>query len=232
MCICTDRGGLNCTQKFSPPPAYSAHLLFEPYLHLILPYLPLSLLKSTICNGDTASSYLTSHFPPRPYSSHLIFLPQPYFYPLSQDHHCIIMSGSTNKHDVNFLLNSPRNSKPLLPSSPKHLSASDQKIQRNTCKICGHCFAQTADLRKHIRTVHEGRRDFKSDKCNKSFGERGNLKKHERSVHLKERPFSCSQCQSSFAFKDGLARHIALVHDNSRPFKCARCGNSYKQVAQ
>lgn len=117
-------------------------------------------------------------------------------------------------------------------SSFANSSATDQQIRRNTCTICGHCFAQPADLRKHVRTVHEGLRPFRCETCHKCFGEKGNLRKHMRSVHLNERPFRCSLCDSTFAFKDGLARHIKLVHENVRPYVCSRCGSSYKQVSQ
>lgn len=51
------------------------------------------------------------------------------------------------------------------------------RARRNQCSRCGHCFAQSADLRKHVRTVHEGQRPFGCDQCGKRFGERGNLSK-------------------------------------------------------
>ena len=134
---------------------------------------------------------------------------------------------SPSKHDVAYLLNKPS----TMESS---LTPAELRMLRNTCSTCGHCFAQSADLRKHIRTVHEGQRPFACDLCSKRFGEKGNLRKHRRSVHLNERPFQCTNanCGASFAFKDGLARHIKLVHNNVRPFSCNRCGMSYKQVSQ
>ncbi len=132
---------------------------------------------------------------------------------------------SQNKHDVQFLLNKPS-------TLAAGLTPAELRMLRNTCHICGHCFAQSADLRKHIRTVHEGKRPFACDLCSKRFGEKGNLRKHRRSVHFNERPFGCSTCGATFAFKDGLARHIKLVHDNVRPFSCNRCGSSYKQISQ
>lgn len=156
--------------------------------------------------------------------------------------------GGRGKLDVSYLLNdttnaASRNSRtttaPRAASAAAHaaaaarlgLSAAEYRLQRNTCPQCGHCFAQSADLRKHLRTVHEGLRPFRCDLCDKSFGEKGNLRKHRRSVHFNERPFACTTCSAAFAFKDGLARHIKLVHDNARPFTC-RCGASYKQVSQ
>lgn len=118
------------------------------------------------------------------------------------------------------------------PPGPGSSSSPKSKNKRFACDQCGHAFAQGADLRKHIRTVHEKQRPFSCDLCDKKFGEKGNLRKHRRSVHLNERPFSCAQCGSSFAFKDGLARHTKLVHDQVHPFTCARCGISYKQISQ
>lgn len=159
------------------------------------------------------------------------------------------------KLDVSYLLNeapssshgdprrhtsrAPSRAAPRAASAAAHaataarlgMSAAEYRLSRNTCEQCGHCFAQSADLRKHLRTVHEGLRPFQCDLCEKSFGEKGNLRKHRRSVHLNERPFSCPTCSAAFAFKDGLARHVKLVHDNARPFSC-RCGASYKQVSQ
>jgi len=172
--------------------------------------------------------------------------------PLSMDPH------RNKKLDLSFLLNGP----PSQPSSPANNEEEDDrqgldhvveritssgavagpsqgsstsassKNKRFPCSQCGHAFAQGADLRKHVRTVHERLRPFSCDLCEKKFGEKGNLRKHRRSVHLNERPFSCNACGSSFAFKDGLARHIRLVHDQVHPFTCARCGVSYKQISQ
>lgn len=119
-------------------------------------------------------------------------------------------------------------------ANPRRGSASSQptKNKRFVCSQCGHAFAQGADLRKHVRTVHLKERPYSCDLCEKKFGEKGNLRKHRRSVHLNERPFSCNACGSSFAFQDGLTRHVRLVHDQVHPFTCARCGMSYKQISQ
>lgn len=113
------------------------------------------------------------------------------------------------KLDVSFLLNSPMRrggparrggpsrrggaspsrrggssgagpSTPIAPA-PVPSTEEDPRLGPSTCRLCGHTFAQTADLRKHIRTVHEGDRPFACDLCDRRFGERGNLRKHRRS---------------------------------------------------
>ncbi len=132
------------------------------------------------------------------------------------------------KLDVSFLLNksnkSPKGSddenaaaKPAGSSSHKQnedmrVKRYENRDKRNTCNQCGHCFVQSADLRKHVKTVHEGLRPFQCDICHKMFGEKGNLRKHRKSVHMNERPFQCDICPSTFAFKDGLARHVKVCH--------------------
>ncbi len=157
------------------------------------------------------------------------------------------MSGRKNdKLDVNFLLNDknlpPRASSqrttstahnlPGASSSSSSRSGLEALVQRNSCRQCGHVFAQPADLKKHVLTVHDKKRPFQCEQCGKRFGEKGNMSKHIRSVHMNQRDFACSQCNAKFAFKDGLQRHVRLVHEKVRPFICQTCGASYKQISQ
>ncbi len=131
-------------------------------------------------------------------------------------------SDRSRKLDVSYLLNDPpaQNSgsasaahgrgHPTSPSSGSRQPSGSSRPKTNKCNLCGHSFAQIADLRKHQRTVHEGLRPFQCDLCHKSFGEKGNLSKHRKSVHFNERPFQRHVCGSAFAFKDGLARHVQV----------------------
>ena len=58
----------------------------------------------------------------------------------------------------------------------------EQKI-RYKCKTCGKVFGENDDLRKHIRSVHEGIKNHVCETCGKAFSENRNLKKHILSVH-------------------------------------------------
>ena len=39
-------------------------------------------------------------------------------------------------------------------------------------------FYDNGDLKKHIHTVHEGKKDYKCESCGKSFSKRNYLDKH------------------------------------------------------
>ena len=51
------------------------------------------------------------------------------------------------------------------------------------CAACGKTFSKATYLKKHIRIVHEGHKDYKCESCGKSFSEAGSLKIHINTIH-------------------------------------------------
>ena len=51
------------------------------------------------------------------------------------------------------------------------------------CDSCGKPFTKSGDLKKHIKTIHEGQRNYKCDFCGKSFTQSGRLKRHIKALH-------------------------------------------------
>jgi hypothetical protein len=49
-------------------------------------------------------------------------------------------------------------------------------------------FGQASNLRKHVRTVHEQRRDHACPQCDAAFGMASNLRRHVRMVHKQAPP--------------------------------------------
>ena len=74
------------------------------------------------------------------------------------------------------------------------------------------------DLKKHINSVHKGKKDHKCDSCEKVFSEAGTLnrhinKMHEYKVHEDNKEcYKCEYCEKLFRQSHTLKTHIRSVH--------------------
>ena len=59
----------------------------------------------------------------------------------------------------------------------------EPKSRRHACPQCDYKTGYVSDLRTHVRTVHEQRKDHACPQCDAAFGQAGNLRKHVRVVH-------------------------------------------------
>ena len=88
-------------------------------------------------------------------------------------------------------------------------------IKRNheeqKCDSCGKSFKYAGDLKKHIKTIHEGLRNYKCDSCGKFSTTSGNLKKHIF-THEGQRNHKCDSCGKSFTQSGSLKMHIKTIH--------------------
>ena len=73
-----------------------------------------------------------------------------------------------------------------------------------------------------MTTVHERRKAFQCDLCEKAFANQGNLKRHIASVHEGKKDFQCQICEKTFAWQQGLKVHTDSVHEGRR-FSCEIC---------
>ena len=65
---------------------------------------------------------------------------------------------------------------------------------------------QKRDL--HIKTVHEGAKDFECPYCSKKFSTQSNLKVHEAAAHTGNYPHKCNLCQRGFNRKKLFEKHL------------------------
>ena len=79
--------------------------------------------------------------------------------------------------------------------------------ETNYCDICDKVFI---DITNHKMSVHEVKRNFTCDICEKSFFFAKDLKKHYLSVHDKLKPYECDRCGKKFAQKLGIKTHITV----------------------
>ena len=59
------------------------------------------------------------------------------------------------------------------------------------CNYCGILFTHAGHMKRHIKNVHEGCKDFKCESCGKSFAQADSLKGHIKTVHKGDKDFKC-----------------------------------------
>ena len=86
------------------------------------------------------------------------------------------------------------------------------------CEICEQEFSIAKNLKRHIKSVHEGKKPFicSISPCKQAFTQNANLKRHISSFHNKIKAFKCNKCPASFVRKAGLANHEKNVHTTNK----------------
>ncbi|CAH2094919.1 unnamed protein product [Euphydryas editha] len=108
----------------------------------------------------------------------------------------------------------------------RHLIETHEKQKRYICVMCAKNFANSQNLKQHIR-IHTGERPFVCPQCGKRFTQSGSLHVHLK-THSELLPHQCAECGAQFRLRSGLARH-RLKHSGERPHVCSHCGKAFRQ---
>jgi uncharacterized C2H2 Zn-finger protein len=104
------------------------------------------------------------------------------------------------------------------PASHSHRMVKElTKSRRHACPQCDAAFGKASHLSRHVRTVHEQRKDHACPQCDAAFGQAGNLRKHVRTVHEKRKDHACPQCDAAFGQASHLRTHVRAVHEHPPP---------------
>lgn len=101
--------------------------------------------------------------------------------------------------------------------------------------MCGKTFTQASVLKTHKKTVHDGIRAYKCDKCSKSCSNLSSLKKHIIVNHTDEqlsRNYVCDLCGKSFVQLYSLKVHKRTIHEGIRDYACEyeQCNKRFKDA--
>ena len=66
--------------------------------------------------------------------------------------------------------------------------------------------------------------------CSKEYKNKFNLKKHVKTIHFGKKPFSCLICNKKFVSKQNLREH-RFIHSGIKPYKCTYCGKKFRQAS-
>ncbi|CAB0031276.1 unnamed protein product [Trichogramma brassicae] len=79
----------------------------------------------------------------------------------------------------------------------------------------------------HQKTVHEGRKDYPCNKCEKKFGQKSYLLDHQKTIHECHKYYACDNCDKKFGFQSNLTRHRKMVHEGRKDFVCDGCKKKF-----
>ena len=76
--------------------------------------------------------------------------------------------------------------------------------------------------------IHEEKKEYQCDKCNKTFSLIQNLKRHISTIHeVTAKMFQCTLCEKSFSRKYELMMHINGAHEKIKKFQCDVCSKGF-----
>ncbi|CAB0035235.1 unnamed protein product [Trichogramma brassicae] len=119
-----------------------------------------------------------------------------------------------------------------------HTHSYTQGQQRYACIQMGYTYTYTRTIRyapchlrgsrrdvkwisaTHIKTVHEGRKDYACDKCEKKFGKKSHLLSHQREVHEGRRDYACDKsfesCKTPQSYVQPVHLNVVKIVDWQR----------------
>ncbi|CAH1799288.1 unnamed protein product [Owenia fusiformis] len=80
------------------------------------------------------------------------------------------------------------------------------KQMPHTCTDCGQHFSRVHHLRFHIKSVHNGERNFRCQICPRFFSDNRNLKNHQK-LHEGNIGIKCDACGGLFRFEHNVKTH-------------------------
>ena len=98
-----------------------------------------------------------------------------------------------------------------------HQRIHSNQSKSEKCKFCQMAFNDPANLRKHVKNIHQNKempKQFMCRYCHKRFYRKESLQKHVE-THLKAKDrilYECKQCDSCFSYKSNLNKHLKKFH--------------------
>ena len=94
------------------------------------------------------------------------------------------------------------------------------------CPVCHKTFYKRQNLKIHMASVHEGKKEFKCNICNAVFKSNSGKIGHISAIHEGKKPHHCSICSNNFSKKSNLREHTVCLTELDTTFKI---NNSYSR---
>jgi len=80
------------------------------------------------------------------------------------------------------------------------------------CLLCQKSYTSPYGLRKHIKAIHQGIKNFYCVICSKTFSDKSNIMRHIKFDHFKWFDYKCCCCNRLFKTASLFRNHIEKVH--------------------
>jgi hypothetical protein len=110
---------------------------------------------------------------------------------------------------------------------PRFLLSRGPRTQPYACPLCAAAFGREGNMRKHVRSVHEKRKDHACTHCSSAVGTASSLTTHVRTVHEKRKDHACPHCAAAFGTAGNLTVHVRTVHEKRTDHSCPHCAAAF-----
>ena len=108
----------------------------------------------------------------------------------------------------------------------RHITTVHDKKKKYQCEKCNKEFAQKSCLKIHFEAVHLHKK-YKCNLCEKEYTQKADLKIHYSTFHEGVKDFKCDSCEKTFSLKRSLQSHISIIHEGKKDFKCDLCKTDF-----
>ncbi|XP_076674474.1 uncharacterized protein LOC143372311 isoform X2 [Andrena cerasifolii] len=114
-------------------------------------------------------------------------------------------------------------------------ATSDPGTNKNECDVCGKVFSNLANVKRHMRNIHQpGIVHISCTDCSRVFKTKELRDRHVITEHKnKKATLQCPQCPKSFVFQANLNLHFKTAHSEKPQggHKCDICGKAFIEEA-
>ena len=110
-----------------------------------------------------------------------------------------------------------------------HMKTVHQGAKDFCCELCGKSYTNNTSLQDHIRAQHEKKWEYKCSKCDKAYNTKRTLKQHFNAIHLGQK-HQCAKCGKVCTYYHDLRKHDIVAHQKIKKYKCDQCGKDFFYV--
>lgn len=99
------------------------------------------------------------------------------------------------------------------------------------CHFCAKIFNSAGNLKKHVKNIHEGAKDFMCRYCQRSFG-KTDTRKYHKMTHPGEKPHECEICGRIFVQPSAIGTHRTVhLKQKANSMKMERSMDEHVQTS-